>query len=158
MEELLSSENISSVLDEKRDYLSRANSIIAERLEIIDRLAVVRLEDMGVRSNGYRVTALAGEDCDACMVIHGDVGAGFGEEDSYPVSASFYTNSFLHTEGGIFDLTQLATRFDPDGGGRTNACGCRIQSLENGQRVERNVVHEDIDKNIREWLKMWATR
>ena len=42
---------------------------------------MVRLEDMGVRSNGYRVTALAGEDCDACMVIHGDVGAGFGEED-----------------------------------------------------------------------------
>ena len=58
----------------------------------------------------------------------------------------------------VFDLTQLATRFDPDGGGHANACGCRIQSLENGQRVERNVVHEDIDKNIREWLKMWANR
>ena len=89
-------------LMKKRDYLTRANTIIAERLEIIDRLAVVRLEDMSVRSNGYRVTALAGDDCDACMVIHGDVGAGFGEEDRYPVSASFYTNSFLHTEGGIF--------------------------------------------------------
>ncbi|MEK9738781.1 MAG: hypothetical protein VW438_03515 [Euryarchaeota archaeon] len=158
VEELLSSENISSVLDEKRDYLSRANSIIAERLEIIDRLAVVRLEDMGVRSNGYRVTALAGEDCDACMVIHGDVGAGFGEEDSYPVSASFYSNSFLHTEGGIFDLTRLATRFDPDGGGHANACGCRIQALENGQRIERKVAKGDIDENIREWLKMWAQR
>ena len=44
---------------------------------------------MGVRSNGYRVTALAGDDCDACMVIHGDVGAGFGEEDSYPVQPHF---------------------------------------------------------------------
>ena len=158
VEEILSSENISSVVAEKRDYLTRANSIIAERLEVIDRLAVVRLEEMGVRSNGYRVTALAGEDCDACMVIHGDVGAGFGEEDSYPVSASFYTNSFLHTKGGIFDLTQLATRFDPDGGGHANACGCRIQPLENGQRVERKVVGEDIEENIREWLKMWANR
>ena len=158
VEEILSSENISSVIAEKRDYLTRANSIIAERLEVIDRLAVVRLEDMGVRSNGYRVTALAGEDCDACMVIHGDVGAGFGEEDSYPVSASFYTNSFLHTEGGVFDLTRLATRFDPDGGGHANACGCRIQPLENGQRVERKVVSRDIDENIREWLKMWANR
>ena len=158
VEQILSSENISSVIAEKREFLNHANSIIAERLEVLDRLAVVRLEDTGVRSNGYRVTALAGEDCDACMVIHGDVGAGFGEEDSYPVSASFYTNSFLHTEGGIFDLTQLATRFDPDGGGHANACGCRIQPLENGQRVERKVVGEDIEENIREWLKMWANR
>ena len=47
VEEILSSENISSVIAEKRDYLTRANSIIAERLEVIDRLAVVRLEDMG---------------------------------------------------------------------------------------------------------------
>ena len=158
VEQILSSENISSVIAEKREFLNRANSIIAERLEVLDRLAVVRLEDTGVRSNGYRITALAGEDCDACMVIHGDVGAGFGEEDAYPVSASFYSNSFLHTEGGVFDLTQLATRFDPDGGGHANACGCRIQPLENGQRVERKVVHRDIDENIREWLKMWANR
>ena len=158
VEQILSSENISSVIAEKREFLNRANSIIAERLEVLDRLAVVRLEDTGVRSNGYRITALAGEDCDACMVIHGDVGAGFGEEDAYPVSASFYSNSFLHTEGGVFDLTQLATRFDPDGGGHANACGCRIQPLENGQRVERKVVHGDIDENIREWLKMWANR
>ena len=158
VEQIISSENISSVVAEKRDFLTRANSIIEERLEVIDRLAVVRLEDMGVRSNGYRVTALAGDECDACMVIHGDVGAGFGEEDSYPVSASFYTNSFLHTEGGIFDLTQLATRFDPDGGGHANACGCRIQPLENGQRIERKVIHGDIEENIREWLKMWANR
>ena len=81
VEQILSSENISSVVAEKRDYLTRANSIIEDQLEVIDRLAVVRLEDMGVRSNGYRVTALAGDECDACMVIHGDVGAGFGEED-----------------------------------------------------------------------------
>ena len=158
VEEILFSEKISSVVAEKKEYLARANTIIAERLEVVDRLAVVRLEDMSVRSNGYLVTALAGDDCDACMVIHGDVGAGFGEGDCYPVSASFYTNSFLHTEGGVFDLTQLATRFDPDGGGHANACGCRIQPLENDQRVERKVVHEDIDKNIREWLEMWANR
>ena len=86
VEEILSSENISPIVAEKQEYLTRANTIIAERLEVVDRLAVVRLEDMSVRSNGYRVTALAGDDCDACMVIHGDVGAGFGEEDRYPVS------------------------------------------------------------------------
>ena len=158
VEAILSSENIAPVVAEKREELARANSIIEERIEIIDRLAVVRLEDRGIRSNGYRITALAGDSCDACMVIHGDVGAGFGEEDRYPVSASFYTNSFLHTRGGIFDLTQLATRFDTDGGGHANACGCRIQPLENGERVERTVVVEDIDNNVREWLKIWAMR
>ena len=89
--------------------------------------------------------------------IHGDE-KGSVSGKIPPLGASFYTNSFFHKNGGLVDLTLLATAFDPDGGGHSNACGCRIQSLENGQRVERNVVHEDIDKNIREWLKMWATR
>ncbi|HJN70580.1 MAG TPA: hypothetical protein QF525_03985, partial [Candidatus Thalassarchaeaceae archaeon] len=59
---------------------------------------------------------------------------------------------------GIYDLTQLATRFDPDGGGHAGACGCRIQPLENGIRVERIVAPSDIDANLSEWLRMWATR
>ena len=93
---------------------------IEERLEIVDRLAIVRMHGLGMRSNGYAVTAYAGDACDACLITHGDKlwrvqhGVSFGEEDGYPVSTSFYTNSFLHKEGGIFDLTTLATRFDPD--------------------------------------------
>jgi hypothetical protein len=118
----------------------------------------VRLEGHGLRSNGYHVTALVGEDCDACLVVHGDVGASFGEEDRYPVSASFYTNSFLHTTGGIYDLTRLATRFDSDGGGHANACGCRIQALESGARVSRAVTNGDIEENLAVWLEMWAER
>lgn len=158
VEEILASEVVAPVVVAKGEKYSYADGLIRERLEIVDRLAVVRLEDMGVRSNGYRVTALAGDDCDACLVVHGDIGASFGDEGRYPVSASFYTNSFLHRGGGIYDLTRLATRFDPDGGGHANACGCRIQPLAGGERVDRAVEASDIDANISEWLAMWAKR
>jgi len=157
-EDILASERIAPVVISKGERYARADELIRDRLEIIDRLAVVRLEDMGVRSNGYRVTALAGEACDACLVVHGDVGASFGEDGRYPVSASFYTNSFLHRGGGIYDLTRLATRFDPDGGGHANACGCRIQPLDSGERTDRGVEHSDITANLAEWLSMWAQR
>lgn len=139
----------------KQEYLNR---IIKENLYIIDRLAIARLENLKIRSNGYLVTAIAGEDCDACMVIHGDIGATFEEEENYPVSASFYTNSFLHKSGGIFDLTKLATNFDLDGGGHADACGCRIKSIDNKIVTNREVVREDIESNIDEWLKIWSQR
>ena len=134
------------------------DDVISQSIEVIDRLAIVRLEDCGLRSNGYHVTALVGDDCDACLVVHGDVGASFGEEDRYPVSASFYTNSFLHTTGGIYDLTKLATRFDSDGGGHANACGCRIQALGGGVKVHRTVARSDIEANLAVWIKMWSER
>jgi oligoribonuclease NrnB/cAMP/cGMP phosphodiesterase (DHH superfamily) len=139
----------------KQEYLNR---IIKENLYIIDRLAIARLENLKIRSNGYLVTAIAGEECDACMVIHGDIGATFEEEENYPVSASFYTNSFLHKSGGIFDLTKLATNFDLDGGGHADACGCRIKSIDNKIVTNREVVREDIESNIDEWLKIWSQR
>ena len=41
-------------------------------MEIINRLAIVNFEGHGVRSNGYSVTAIAGNKCDACIVIHGN--------------------------------------------------------------------------------------
>jgi len=158
VEEILSEGWVASALEERKIRQAELNTAISQNLEVVDRLAIVRMEDMGMRSNGYRITAIAGEDCDACVVIHGDVGASFGDEDVYPVSASFYTNSFLHTEGGLYDLTRLATRFDPDGGGHANACGCRIQSLESGERTERQVVVDDIDRNLEVWLAMWSER
>ena len=139
----------------KQEYLNR---IIKENLYIIDRLAIARLENLKIRSNGYLVTAIAGEECDACMVIHGDIGATFEEEENYPVSASFYTNSFLHKSGGIFDLTKLATNFDLDGGGHANACGCRIKPIDNKIVTNREVVRDDIESNIDEWLKIWSQR
>ena len=139
----------------KQEYLNRT---IRENLSIIDRLAIVRLENLKIRSNGYLVTAIAGEECDACMVIHGDTGANFDDDDNYPVSASFYTNSFIHKTGGIFDLTKLATNFDKNGGGHANACGCRIKPIDGKIVTDREVTNGDIDSNINEWLDIWSQR
>ena len=139
----------------KQEYLNRT---IRENLSIIDRLAIARLENLKIRSNGYLVTAIAGEECDACMVIHGDTGANFDDDDNYPVSASFYTNSFIHKTGGIFDLTKLATNFDKNGGGHANACGCRIKPIDEKIVTDREVTNEDIDSNINEWLDIWSQR
>jgi hypothetical protein len=158
VDDILSGPAVAPALEHRRARQAEMDSAIAGSTHVVDRLAIVRLEDRNMRSNGYHVTALVGEDCDACLIVHGDVGASFGDEDRYPVSASFYTNSFLHTAGGIYDLTRFATRFDPDGGGHANACGCRIQALEGGMRTERQVEHSDIEANLLEWLSMWAER
>ena len=131
---------------------------IESRIEIIDRMAIVKMNDLGMRSNGYAITAFAGDDCDACMIIHGSLDGSFDNGLDYPVSASFYTNSFLHKNGGLFDLTKLAKRFDVDGGGHRDACGCRIKPLENGLPVERRIEQHDIEQNIREWLEIWNAR
>ena len=158
IEEILADSRISKLVTEKKEELENLNEIILSNMRIQDRIAVVRLDGSGIRSNGYHVTAVAGDRCDACMIIHGDIGANFGDSDKYPVSASFYTNSFLHRRGGIYDLTALATIFDSNGGGHANACGCRIQPIEDGNVVDRDVSEDDIEKNISEWLKMWSKR
>ena len=156
--DILSNPQVAPALAERRRRQAEMDAVISQSIEVVDRLAIVRLEDRGLRSNGYHVTALVGDDCDACLVVHGDVGASFGEKDGYPVSASFYTNSFLHTTGGVYDLTRLATRFDSDGGGHANACGCRIQALEGGDVTRRAVTSSDIEANLEVWLEMWAER
>ena len=158
IEEILADSRISKLVTEKEGELENLNEIILSNMRIQDRMAVVRLDGSGIRSNGYHVTAVGGDRCDACMIIHGDVGADFGDSDKYPVSASFYTNSFLHRRGGVYDLTALATIFDSNGGGHANACGCRIQPIEDGNVVDRDVSEDDIERNISEWVKMWSKR
>ena len=158
VENILSNPQVAPALAERRRRQIEMDAVISQSIEVVDRLAIVRLEGSGLRSNGYNVTALVGDDCDACLVVHGDVGASFGEKNRYPVSASFYTNSFLHTTGGVYDLTRLATRFDSDGGGHANACGCRIQALEGGDVTHRAVTSSDIEANLEVWLEMWAER
>ena len=158
VDEILKIPLISSKLEERKRERETLTEIIADRTVIMDRIAIARLDGLGMRSNGYHVTAFAGDSCDACIVIHGDIGASFGDDVGCPVSASFYTNSFLHREGGIYDLTGLATHFDPDGGGHANACGCRIKPLENGKVFDRAVTEDDVLENISQWLKLWAER
>ncbi len=156
--EILANPEISEIVEYRRKRKNTLIEVIRDRMRIVDRLAIVRLEGSGMRSNGYQVTAMAGDECDACVVIHGDVGASFEEELGYPVSASFYTNSFLHPTGGIFDLTLLATKFDKEGGGHANACGCRIKPITELSLEDRVVCEDDIENNISAWLEIWAER
>jgi len=157
VDKILAGSVISDVVKQKRAEREALRNAIEERIIVHNRLAVVRLDGLGMRSNGYQVTAMAGDSCDACIVVHGDLGGSFEDENRYPVSASFYTNSFLHINGGIFDLTAFATLFDPDGGGHANACGCRIKPIGGGVVEEREVLESDIERNISAWLEMWCS-
>lgn len=125
--------------------------------EVVDRLAVVRFDDSGLRTNGYLVTAHFGNDCDACLIVHGWSDGEVGNHDRPPLGASFYSNSFLHHNGaGVMDLTEMAMQFDSTGGGHANACGCRIQALdENGIVTQRDVSSSDVERNIKGWLETW---
>jgi len=156
--ELVEISSVAEKISHSKQEFSRLQSMLEECSTIIDRMAIVRLDDKGIRTNGYLVTAHFGDKCDACMIIHGyrDLD---GDEERWPLSASFYSNSFLHEEGGLFDLTQLATAYDPDGGGHANACGCRIQPLStDGQREDRGVDASDIERNIEAWMIQWTNR
>jgi len=139
-----------------KDEFSRLQSMVDGCSEIVDRMAIVRLDGKGVRTNGYLITAHFGELCDACIIVHGNAAP---SEHQWPLSASFYSNSFLHKEGGLFDLTTLATAFDVDGGGHANACGCRIQPLSSAGEIEHRVVNtDDIGRNIEAWMQAWNRR
>ena len=139
-----------------KDEFSRLQSMVDGCSEIIDRMAIVRLDGKGVRTNGYLITAHFGELCDACIIVHGNAAP---SENQWPLSASFYSNSFLHKEGGLFDLTTLATAFDVDGGGHANACGCRIQPLSSAGEIEDRAVNvDDVGRNIEAWMQAWNRR
>ena len=119
--------------------------LVAKRTTIVNRLAICRLEDTGHRSNGYLITAFSGEDADACCIIHGYSDGEIGNKARPPLSASFYANSFLPEGQNRYDLSRLATEFDPHGGGHANACGCRIQP-------------PGLESNLSRWLAMWDDR
>ncbi len=145
-------------ISQSKDEFRRLQAMLDECTQVVDRMAIVRLDNEGIRTNGYLVTANFGDQCDACMIIHGYSDTA-DDEEKWPLSASFYSNSFLHSDGGVFDLTTLATAFDSDGGGHANACGCRIQPLSNqGEREEREVVAGDIERNVSEWMSEWSKR
>jgi hypothetical protein len=151
---------------DKRVITERTRQLISSKSEVLDRLAVVRLDEEGARTNGYLVTAHFGDAVDACCIVHGYADGSLTNADRWPISASFYTNSFLHHDGGIFDLTKLAQSFDIDGGGHADACGCRIQPIPTGTTVrdgpsaveKRVLTAEDVQRNLQAWLTEWATR
>jgi len=145
MAEILDSPNVKDKIENEKDKRKLLESFVANNTEIIDRLAVCHLENSGYTSNGYLVTAWAGERADACCIIHGYSDGELDFSDRPPLSASFYANSFIEGGQGRYDLSKLATRFDPNGGGHMNACGCRIQE-------------PGLESNLSHWLEMWANR
>ena len=110
-----------------------------------DRLAVCRMDETSLRSNGYLVTAWVGEAADACCIVHGYADGSLTTPERPPLGASFYANSFLPNGQGRYDLSRMATSLDPTGGGHANACGCRIQP-------------PGLDANMEHWLDMWSRR
>ena len=127
------------------------------RTTVVDRLAICRMEGLPQRASGYLVTAHVGADADACCVIHGHVDGAVERDDRPPLSASFYANSFYEGRRRV-DLSRLATLLDETGGGHANACGCRIQAIDaTGAAEDRPVEAEDVERNLAQWLALWAT-
>ena len=144
-ETIVSDERVRQRMDEVVAERTRALEHVAANTTIVDRLAICRFDETPLRSNGYLVTAWAGDRADACCIVHGYADGDLSKPDRPPLSASFYANSFLPEGQGRFDLSRLATALDPTGGGHVNACGCRIQP-------------PGLAANLEHWLSMWAQR
>lgn len=145
LEAVLMDEEVAPLAHALRTERQHAEDMVAQHTTIHNRLAVCRLEDTGLRINGYLVTAWAGDRADACCVVHGYSDGRVDDRDRPPVGASFYANSFLPGAQGVYDLSRMATSLDPTGGGHRNACGCRIQP-------------PGLDHNLSHWLSMWDAR
>lgn len=143
--EILSNELVSNHIDRVASERKDIEDYISKNTMIIDRLAVCRLDNSGFHSNGYLVTAWAGERADACCIVHGYQDGSLDNPNRPPLSASFYANSFLENGQDRYDLSRMATALDPSGGGHVNACGCRVQP-------------PGIDSNLEHWLDMWDNR
>ena len=145
LEAVLLDEEVAPLAHTLRTERQHAEDMVAQHTTIHNRLAVCRLEDTGLRINGYLVTAWAGDKADACCVVHGYSDGRVDDRDRPPVGASFYATSFLPGAQGVYDLSRMATSLDPTGGGHRNACGCRIQP-------------PGLDHNLSHWLSMWDAR
>ena len=143
--DILSDEDVSKHISRVANQRKQIEDYISNNTEIIDRLAVCRLDNSGFHSNGYLVTAWAGDKADACCIIHGYLDGSLENPRRPPLSASFYANSFLENGQDRYDLSRMATALDPSGGGHVNACGCRIQQ-------------PGLKSNLEHWLEMWANR
>ena len=155
IQKILAEPCVNAAVLKRRAESKLIEEIINRSLRIENRLAIVRFDGTGTRTGGYQITALVGNDCDACMIIHGEE-KGEISGTIPPLGASFYTNSFLHSKDGLVDLTLLATAFDSDGGGHSNACGCRIKPLDlEGNIEDRPPTSLDIERNISHWIRIW---
>ena len=132
----------------------KQSKLVKEKTVIVDGLAICDLSETGVRSNGYLITALAGDEAYACCVIHGFMDGSIEDANHPALGASFYANSFRGQENP-YDLSKLATLLDETGGGHANACGCRIQPSDGSKR---KLISGDKEYNLEQWLNLWKNR
>ena len=145
IEKILSNKLVEQEVSRVSSERKKIQDYVAKNTTIVNRLAICRLENTGFHSNGYLVTAWAGDRADACCIIHGFEDGTVDNANRPALSASFYANSFLPGGQNRYDLSKLATALDRTGGGHVNACGCRIQP-------------PGIDANLELWLEMWNNR
>ena len=67
--DVLADERILPHVNRAKEERAAAQRVVETSTTIIDRLAVCRMDEKGVRSNGYLVTAWAGDRADACCII-----------------------------------------------------------------------------------------
>jgi hypothetical protein len=157
IEALLNDPWVADTVAAARQDRAHALAMVKAHTTVIDGLAVCRLDGKDGRVSGYLVTAHVGSAADACCIIHGHVDGAIDRADRPALSASFYANSF-HSSRRRVDLSRLATLLDPNGGGHANACGCRVQPLgSDGERQDREVEAEDVDRNLSAWLRLWRS-
>jgi len=145
LSEVLADQAIAPHVKRAKSERAAAQLVVEAHTTIVDRLAICRMDEKGVRSNGYLVTAWAGDKADACCIVHGYADGSIDTPERPALSASFYANSFLPNGQGKYDLSRLATALDPTGGGHANACGCRVQP-------------PGVDANLEVWMGMWTNR
>ncbi|MBT3971047.1 MAG: hypothetical protein HOE92_02385 [Euryarchaeota archaeon] len=156
LSEIMKEEIVQEKVNVKRAANEKMLELMPKVGKIVNRLAVVHLENTGLSTNGYLVTAHYGAECDACLIIHGYTDGAINTPQRPALGASFYCNSFLHPAEGVMDLSQMATLLDPTGGGHANACGCRVQPLSpKGEIEDRDVCENDIELNLQKWLEVW---
>jgi len=144
-EVLLADPLVAARCQQAADERAAAQRHVEQNTTVHDRLAVCRMDETSLRSNGYLVTAWVGDAADACCIVHGYADGDLKTPDRPPLGASFYANSFLPNGQGRYDLSRMATALDPTGGGHANACGCRIQP-------------PGLEANMKHWRSMWANR
>ena len=130
--DILSDELVQQRVSRVRDERKKIQEYVSKNTQIINRLAICRLENTGYHSNGYLVTAWAGGEADACCIIHGFDDGTVDDPNRPALSASFYANSFLPNGQNRYDLSKLATALDDTGGGMLTrvVAGYNLQGLK----------------------------
>ena len=145
MEQIFNDKVVEERMEFARSTRLELMALVEQQTTIVNRLAICRLEDTGHRSNGYLITAHAGEDADACCIIHGYSDGEIGDKTRPPL-CEFLCEFILPQGQNRYDLSRLATEFDQHGGGHANACGCRIQPPGLESNLERWMV-DDVEES-----------